>query len=148
MGDELGKIFEAVAQGREDQGKNVDAVEEVAAEFVVFDAVFEVAVGGNDDADVHFDGLVATDAFDFAFFEDAEKLGLHGDRHIADFVEEEGSALGLFEFADVPSRRTGESALFVAEEFGLDQFGGNGGAIESDEGVFVARRFFVNGAGN
>ena len=42
----------------------------------------------------------------------------------------------------------GEGAFFVAEEFGFDEFGGNGGAIEGDEGVFVARRFFVDGAGD
>ena len=146
MGDELGEIFEAIAQRRQGQRENVDAVEEVTAEFVISDAVFEVAVSGHDDADTDLDGLIATDAFDFTFFEDAKKLGLHGDGHIADLVEEESAALGLLEFSDVASGRAGESTFFVAEEFGLDQFGGNGGAIECDEGVFVARRFLVNGA--
>ena len=42
----------------------------------------------------------------------------------------------------------GERAFFVAEEFRFDQFRGNGGAVEGDEGVFAARRFFVDGAGH
>ena len=145
MGDELGEIFQAIAQRRKGQRKDVDAVEEVTAEFVISDVVFEVAVGGNDDADIDLDGLIATDALDFAFFEDAKQLGLHGDGHIADLVEEKSATLGLLEFSHVASGRAGESTLFVAEQFGLDQFGGHGGAIECDEGVFVARRFFVDG---
>ena len=146
MGDELGEIFEAVAQRRKGQRENVDAVEQVTAEFVISDTVFEVAVGGNDDPDIDLDGFIATDALDFAFFEDAKKLGLHGNGHIADLVEEERAAFGLFEFPDVASGSAGERTFFMAEEFGLDQFSGNSGAIESDEGVFVARRFLVNGA--
>ena len=146
MGDELGEIFEAIAQMRKGQRENIDAVEEVTAEFVISDTVFEVAVGGNDDPDIDLDGLIATDALDFAFFEDAKKLGLHGNGHIADLVEEERAAFGLLEFADVASGSAGERTFFMAEEFGLDQFSGNSGAIESDEGVFLARRFFVNGA--
>ena len=146
MGDEFGKILEAVTQRRKGQRENVDAMEEVAAEFIIFDTIFKVAVGGNDHTNIDFDGLVAADAFDFAFFEDAEKLGLHGDGHIADLIEEESAAFGLLEFSEVASGSTGERAFFVAKEFGLDQFGGNCRAIESDEGVFVARRFFVNGA--
>ena len=62
-------------------------------------------MGGDDDADVDLDGLVAADALDFAFFEDAEELGLHGEGHVADFVEEERAAFGLLEFADVARRR-------------------------------------------
>jgi hypothetical protein len=36
----------------------------------------------------------------------------------------------------------------VAEEFGLNELGGDGGAIQRDEGVFVAWRLFVDGACN
>ena len=121
-------------------------MEQVAAKFIILDEVFEIAVRGHDDADIDLDGFVAADALDFAFFEDAEKFGLHGDGHIADFVEEKRAAFGLLEFADVASCRASEGAFFVAEQFRLDQFGGDSGAIESDESVFVARGFFVNGA--
>src|SRR5262249_19820297 len=129
MGDELGEIFEAVAQRRKGQRENVDTVEEVTGEFGVFETVFELAVGGNDDPDIDLDGLIATDALDFAFFEDTQKLGLHGNGHIADLVEEERAAFGLLKFADVASGSAGERTFFMAEEFGLDQFSGNSGAI-------------------
>ncbi len=63
---------------------------------------------GDDHANVNADGLGRADALDFAFFEHAQQLGLHGQRHVADFVEEERSVLGLLEFADVPPGRAGE----------------------------------------
>ena len=123
-------------------------MEEVAAKFVFLDEVFEIAVRGHDDADVDFDGFVAADALDFAFFEDAQEFGLHGDGHIANFVEEERAAFGLFEFAEVAAGRAGEGTFFVAEEFGLDEFGGDGGAIQGDESIFMAGGFFMDGAGD
>jgi hypothetical protein len=146
MDDELGKILEAIAQWRKGQRENIDTMKEVAAEFVIFDAVFEIAVSGNNDADIDLYGFVAADAFDFAFLKHAEKFGLHGNGHIADLVEEESTALGLLEFSDVASRGAGERTFFVPEELGLDQFCGDSRAIESDEGAFVARGFLVNGA--
>ena len=78
---------------------------EIAAKLVLLDEFVEIAVGGDDDAHIDLDGFVAADALDFAFFEDAEQLGLHGQRHVADFVEEEGAAVGLLELADVACRR-------------------------------------------
>src|SRR6202008_381760 len=42
----------------------------------------------------------------------------------------------------------GECPFFMAKEFGLDEFGGNRSAIQSDEGAFMARRLFVDGAGD
>jgi hypothetical protein len=103
---------------------------------------------GDQHADVHASGFVSADAFDFAFFENAKKFGLHGDRHIADFVEKKSSAVGLLEFSGVFGGGSSERAFFVAEEFGLDQFSRDGSAIQGDESVFVARRFFVDGAGD
>ena len=103
-------------------------------------------MGGNDDADVHLDGLIATDTFDFALFEDPQELGLHGQRHIPDLVEEKRATFGLFEFTGVARGGTGERAFFVAEKFRLDELGGNGSAIQRNECIFAARRFLVDGA--
>ena len=45
-------VFLAVAQGRDVEGDDVEAVEEVFAEVAAGDLLFEVFVGGGDDADV------------------------------------------------------------------------------------------------
>ena len=52
-------------------GDDIEAKEEVLAKFLALDAVFQTAVGRGDDADVHLDGAVAADPFQFAFLKDA-----------------------------------------------------------------------------
>ena len=70
------------------------------------------------DAHVHGKRAVPTHALDLAFFQNAQQLCLHRQRHIADFVEKERAAMSLFEFADMPSRRSGKRTLFMAEKLG------------------------------
>ena len=89
----------------------------------------EIAVGGDDDADIHVDGLGAADAFEAAFFENAQKLCLDRKRQLADFVEEECAVVGEIHFADFAGAGSGEGAAFVAEKFVFDQAFGDGGAI-------------------
>src|SRR5208337_2318916 len=99
-----------------------DAVKEVAAKFVLFYELFQVAVGSDNYADVDFDGLFAAYALDLALLEHPQELGLHRDWHVANLIEEQRAAFGLLEFSEVAACRAGEGAFFVAEEFGLDQF--------------------------
>lgn len=148
MGDQVWKILGALAKRRQGQGKDVDTVVEIAAKLVLFDEFVEISVRGDDGAHIDLDGLVAADTLNFAFFEDAKKFGLHGQGHVADFIEEECAAFGLLEFSGVASGGAREGAFFVAEQLRFDEFGGNGGAIKGDESVFVTRGFFVNGAGH
>jgi hypothetical protein len=58
-----------------------------------------------------------------------------GFRQLADFVEEQRSAVGGVRSGPVRSaHRAGERAPPVTEELGLDQFGRDGAAIDRDEG--------------
>ncbi len=63
----------------------------------------------------------------------AQQPGLRLHRHVADLVEEQRPAGGLLELAEMPRDGTGESALLVAEQLALDQFGGNGCGVDRDE---------------
>ena len=90
-------VLLAFAQGRHVNGHDVEAEKQVLAEFLAFDAFFQVPVGGGDDADVHLDGAVAADAFQFALLQDAQQLGLDLRGNLADFVQQDGAAVGQFE---------------------------------------------------
>src|SRR2546430_13480023 len=105
-----------------------------------------MAVRGDYHAHVYFNGFVSTDALDFPLLEYTEQFRVHGHGHVANFVEEKRAGFGLFEFAEVARSRAGEGAFFVAEQFGLDQFRGDGRTIERDEGMLAPRRFLVNRA--
>ncbi len=95
--DEQGNIFASFAQGRDGDGHALDAEIKILAELFFGDHFLERAVGGADQADIDLDGIVGAQADDFAIFQDAQQLGLHGGGHVADFVHEEGAAVGVLE---------------------------------------------------
>ena len=68
-----------------------------------------------------------------AVLQDAQKLGLHRQRHLADLVEEERAAVGDVEEARARRRRPGERAAHVAEERGLEERLGHARAVLAHE---------------
>src|SRR3546814_14665630 len=58
--------------------------------------------------------------------------------HFGDFVEQQGAAVGLLELADAARHRSGEGALFVAEQLGLQQALGDRRAVYGDEALLRA----------
>ena len=99
-----------------------------------------------DDAHVAVARDVAADALVHALLQDAQQLHLHRQAHVADLVEEQRAALGDFETALAGGDGAGEGALLVAEQLALEQLGGNGAAVDGDEGTLAARTRCVDGA--
>jgi hypothetical protein len=92
-------------------------------------------------------GLVAADAVDLALLDGAQQLGLQAGVHLADFVQQQGAAVGFLELADAAGDGAGEGALLVAEQLALEQVLGDGGAVDADEGP-VGARTWVDVAGH
>src|SRR5262245_8144751 len=61
MTGEDGDVFLAIAQRRNEEGNDVEAIEKILAETAVGDFLFEVFVGGGYDPDVDADSLVRAD---------------------------------------------------------------------------------------
>ena len=74
-------------------------------------------------------------------------MGCKGQRQVADFVQEERSALGRGDLADRVADRAGEGPLHVAEKLALQQLGGKAGAMDRDEGTRGPRAAGVDRAG-
>ena len=70
-----------------------------------------------------------------------------GERDVADFVEEQGAALGQLDLADGRLDRAGEGAALIAEQLGLEQVFGDRGAVDGDEFALGARALVVDRAG-
>src|SRR2546430_12880545 len=94
------------------------------------------------------DRLRGADALNFTFLEHAEKLGLHGQRHVTNFIEEESAVLCLFEFSNVTISGTRERTFFMAEQLGFDQFGRYRGAVQSYKRTGNTRTFLMDSARN
>ena len=73
---------------------------------------------------------------------------LGGEAEVADFVEEQGAAVGELEATFLAGVRPGEGPFFVSEQLGLDQGFGQRGATHLDERPLGAHRIVVDGVGD
>ena len=64
------------------------------------------------------------------------------------FVEEQNAAVGALEKAGLGLAGVGEGATLEAEELGLEQGFGDGGAVDADEGALATGAFPVDQARN
>ena len=65
--------------------------------------------------------LVAAEPLEAPFLEHAQQLGLRDDRKVANLVQEQRAFIGQFEPAGLAIVRAGKGALFVSEDFRLEQ---------------------------
>ncbi|MNN35012.1 hypothetical protein D3C81_1488480 [compost metagenome] len=85
--------------------------------------LLQVAVGGTDHPQVDLALLHRTNPADTAILQQLEQFGLQHQVHFADFVEEQGTAVGGLYQAQPSLLGIGEGALLVAEQFGFQQVG-------------------------
>ena len=83
-----------------------------------------------------------------SFLQQPQQFGLRGRRHVADFIHEDGSAVGLLELADAAAVGAGERAALVAEKLAFQQRLGNRRAVDGQQRGPAAAAVLVNGPGN
>lgn len=115
----------ALAQRRQLDGKLRQPVVEVFAELAIADQQGEVTVGSGDDAYIDLVRVVAAERANLAFLQHAQQLGLERQGHVADFVEQQGSAIRGIEQPGTIALGTGKGALAVAEQLAFQQVSGN-----------------------
>ena len=133
-------VFPAVPQRRQLQIDHVEPVVQVFAEGAVGDRLFEVAMGGGDDPDIHLDGFLAAHPLEFVVLEHLQEFGLEAHIHIADFIEQDGAAVGRFKHADLLLERAREGAALVSEQLAFDEFGRQRGAVQFQKNFAGAGR--------
>jgi hypothetical protein len=119
--DQRQNVFFAIAQRRNEDGNDRQAVIEVLAKLALAHRFFQIAVGSGDHAHIHLHVADAADAANDLIFEHAQQFGLQQGRKFADLVEKQRAAIGGLEQALLHLLGVGECAFFVAEEFGLHQ---------------------------
>ena len=106
----------------------------------------QIAIGGGNDANVGVVQPGPAQALELPLLEDAQQLGLHRRRHLADFVEEQHAAVGLLDASRLGRDRAGKGAALVAEQLGLEQLIGKRRAVDGDEWPAASRRRVMNEA--
>ena len=138
-------VLAQVAQRRHGHGEHAQPVVEVGPEAAGPDLLLEVAVGGGQHPRLAQARGGLAHALELAVFQHAQELGLQLQRQLADLVEEQGAVARILEVAGAVGVGAGERALGVAEQRGLHQVRGDGGAVEREIGLGRARALAVQG---
>src|SRR6056297_1964260 len=128
----------ALAQRRDVHGDLADAVVEVLAEAALLDEIRDLLIGGADHAHIHGDLVAAAHALHHPLLQESEQLRLQRHGHVADLVQEQRAAAGRLDLAGGGLVGTGEGALLVAEQLGLEQILRDGRAVDGDETLVLA----------
>src|SRR6266436_6340808 len=133
MPGEERNIFATLAERRQLDGDHAEAVIEILAEAALGNLLLEILVGGGDDSDVDVIFFVATNRPDLAFLEHAVQLDLHGQAHIADFVNEQRTAVSSLEKTVAILGGAGECPLHIAKQLRVQQRFRKSAAIDVDK---------------
>ena len=133
-----------VAQWRHRDHERAEPKIQVLAERARVDRGAQVAIGRGHHSGVDFDVALRANPPDFALLERSQELRLHGRGNLADFVQEQRAVPCHFEQTRLVSHGTGERAAHVAEELGLQQRFGQGGAVDGYERAARARALVVD----
>src|SRR5207249_6811486 len=121
MIDKRWNVGQPLAQRRDPQHVDVEAIVEILSKAASLDLALEIPVRGRDDARGDLDGPVTADSHHLPFFEHAKQLGLCRQRQLSDLVEEQRSCACVLERAPAQAIRTRERAALVAEQLALDE---------------------------
>ena len=137
-----------LAQRRDEDREDVEAVEQVLAEAALLDRPLEILVGRGNQPDVGLQRLVAAEALELPLLQDAQQLDLRRQLHVANLVEEQRPSLGQFEPPLLAGVGAGERPLLVAEQLGFDQRIRQRAAADLHERLLGPRRVVVDRAGD
>ncbi len=137
----------AIAERRHHQPDDVDAVVEVLAERPVVDHGREITIGRGHDPNVRRPRDDVTEWLVLPLLQQPQELDLDRGRQVADFVDEQGSALGRLHPPGLVPVGAGERAFAVAEKLRLEKRLRQGGAIDRDHGSVALIARPVDGVG-
>ena len=135
MPEQQRHILATFAQRRQQDLDGVEAKQQVGAESPFIAEHRRRHVGRCDDPDIERHAAVAADRRYPALFERGQQLGLQVQRQVADFIEEDGAAIGRLEASDAIGTSIGEGTLHIAEQFRIEQAFGDGAEVYRQEGL-------------
>ena len=96
-------------------------------------------MGGGDQFEIDPLRLAAAQRGDFTLLQHAQQTRLHMQRHVADLIQKQASAIGLEQAAFASGGvGTGKGAAPITEQLGLDQLIRQGGAVDGDQRLMGA----------
>src|SRR2546427_6537881 len=135
MSHEQRDVFRPVAQRRQVDRENVEAIKQVRPKLLLVDERGEVAIRRCDQSRVRAERTAAPQSLELALLEHAEELRLEIEGDLSYFVQEDCPAVGELEPSDALRDRAGEGAFLVAEQLALQQSRWDRGAVQLHESL-------------
>jgi hypothetical protein len=148
MPRQFGNVILALAQRRQIDRHDVEAVEQILPEFSLGHRGLQIAVGGGDHADIHHLRQAAADALKTASPATRAAAWPAGWGDFADFIQQQRSAVGKLKAPAAQLVGAGECAFFMAEQFRFQQILRQRGAIHRQHRPLAPRRCLMNRPGH
>ena len=139
-------ILWSETQGRQENGEDIEAVEQIAAEGFFLHHFFQVTVGGGDKTHIHIMRFHAAKAFKGPFLQHAQQFCLGHERKLTHFVQKQRAAVGKLKASLARSVCAGEGPAFMAEQLAFNEGFWQCGAVERNKGLVGARAARMDGA--
>ena len=133
IGDQGNDVALPLREGTQLDGKAMDALEEIEAQLAGLDKALEVLQRRADDAELRGLRMIRAKGVKGLLLDGLEQLRLHLEAHGADLVQKQGALVRREKLSLAGLIGSGESALPVAEELGLEKVLGVGRAVDRDE---------------
>src|SRR5262249_16296155 len=131
--DQRWKILLPMAERRKIDMENVQTIIEIFAEELFLQSLRHRFVRRRQHADIDRDFDLAAEPPHTRIFQNTQQLRLHRDRHVRDFVQEQGSLMGVLETAGAAAQGSCKSSALMAEELAFDEMFGKRRAVHRDE---------------
>ncbi len=118
---------------------DIEPIVQILSKLSGLDGLFKIFVGCRKNASFEGDRMSSTYPFELPLLQDAQELGLHGRRELANLIEKHGSVIRSLKFPFSHSDCAGVRAFFVPEELSFQKCFGNCCAVDGDEGEFASR---------
>ena len=144
--EQQGNVLAALAQRRNTQAGDIQAVVKVFAKTPGLDLVEQVRLDRTDDPQIDPDALVRAQALQGFLLQHAQQFDLLGQGQAFHLVEKQGAAIGVFDAPDTLALSAGKGPAFMAEQLAFEQVLGNRRAVQRDEGLAGAGAEIVQAA--
>ena len=119
----IGTSARALGKRRHSDRHDIQTVVEILAETSRGNLLLQIAVAGRDHTDIHLDAALTAEAREALLLQGTKDLALGFERHISDFVEQQRTAMGALERADLARSIGTGKAGFTAEQLNLHALG-------------------------
>src|SRR5437867_9062892 len=106
-------IFAAFGERGHFEWKDIQAVKQILPESSFLDLLAQIAVRGGNDPHIYLDDSLSTKPLDLSLLNHAQKIRLHVERKLTNFVQEDGATIPLFEQSFLLGDSARESTLFI-----------------------------------